>query len=135
MSRLFLAGVLAVLLGLLGVMANLVSPKAKGPDPAEAAKVEAAQKQKQEDQMSKQQQAMKDMMKQHSSAKASPEGNGHLPSRPKSPTPSPNKGMQVTSDWFVSRPDGAAGIKKLADEDKKEQQATPMLTQPVGNKQ
>jgi hypothetical protein len=125
MSKLFLAAVLAVLLGLLGVMANVVSPKPKEPDPEVKAKMEAAQKQSQDDAIKKQQDQMKSLLNGKQAAKVEEPPQGHLPPPPKGLKTGP-KGMAITSDWYQSRPPGDAGIKKLAEEAKAEQLQKPV---------
>ena len=130
MSRVFLAAILAVLLGLLGVMANIVSPKPKAADTVDKSKMQEMQKKAQTDDLANRQAEMKQRMKMETAINTQAEPKPRLPKRPetaKLPMGKTHKqtGMQITPDWFESRPDGAAGIKKLEEDALKEKQSTP----------
>jgi Na+-transporting methylmalonyl-CoA/oxaloacetate decarboxylase gamma subunit len=110
MSRTFMFGVLAILVVLLGVMANVVGPKSpKEPDP-DVMKKEAESRQKaQAEEIKTRQKMMVTMMKRRKedAAKAS-----HT-ARAKPATGRPSSGMEISSDWFKKRKDGTQGLAAL----------------------
>ena len=133
MSRMFLAGILAILLALLGVMANVVGPKSKetekGLPPQPPAQQNARDKKLKDDQSK---------LKSAMSSKSMPIDPGNAAegkalaakmgsntsSKPGGATKNPNlKGMEITSDWFEKRLDGSAGIEKLDKEAQEEANA------------
>jgi len=128
MSKLLMAGILGVLLVLLGIMSWMVSPHPPPtPDPKEAAK---QQKPNQEAQIKQQQEAMKaemmnkrkTMVNADTSAKAKPAS--HLPNAPKSTGPAPGA-MDISSHWTKHRKPGEEGLKELSDRKKQSLNTVP----------
>ena len=144
MSRPFLVGILAIMLGLLGVMSFYV--KADPKKEQEKAQLEAAEAQKKasDEEAKKQQQTamqdqakqkMKDMAAQINRQNKMPDESPanlakKIPTVPKQPAENPNDDM--TWDWAKRRKPGEAGMReviKTAEEKKKKTPPPVMQTQ------
>ncbi len=137
MSRPLVIAVLIILLGLVGVMANVVSKPYRKEEPKQDPQAAAAQAKTRND-------MAKDMRPINAKTQQS---NAATPPRPKAP-PMPSGGpnrkygqMDLTDDWFKRRADGEAGVAALkakdaqekkwqAEDAKKMQQAAQVQTTP-----
>ena len=127
MSRILMVLVLAILLGLLAVMANIVNPKPAPPPSVEQQQAkETEQRAMQEKALEQEKRERKNMMAmrekktkewQEKQRKIEQQlaGKKKLPSPKEStepPTSSPTS-MEISHDWFKKRQDGEQGLKDL----------------------
>ncbi len=144
MSRILMVLVLAILLGLLAVMAQIVNPKP--PPPPTAAEQEAKQKEQQGQQKKAMEQEKKErvnMMKiRDTKAKEWAEKQKKIEQKyatkklpassiPTEPAPIPSAtSMDISHDWFKKRQDGEQGLKAL-EKMQKELEAAEKQKQPT----
>lgn len=144
MSRILMVAVLAILLGLLAVMANIVNPKPAPPPTPEqhehqeetkqAAQKSALESEKKEraKMMEMRKKMSNEWQKKQQKLAEQYKGKNKPPSMPTAPGGMPSPvAMDITHEWFKKQPDGEKGLQHLEKVQKQlEEQAKEMSTAP-----